>query len=127
MIRSIKEIVQVWADALRSGDYQQAIEDFYNQHDDGSCTHCCLAVALDVLNPSGFKEHQGDCSDLSDYISNIQRKRSGSGYEFTDADREIEELLSWIGTVIGERTLVQMNDSGDFDFNQIAGYLIARL
>lgn len=44
-----------WLAALRSGDYKQGTDRLCTEEDDGT-RFCCLGVALDLLDPSGWKQ-----------------------------------------------------------------------
>jgi hypothetical protein len=94
-----KESLNVWVQALRSGEYRQGRTTLVQQGTDGEKLHCCLGVYADVVNDP--------------------RKEDGfSGDIYTD-----------IGELIGDATVDDLwhwNDKGA-TFNEIAGWIEANL
>ncbi len=102
-----KELAEKWIVALESGEYKQGIEYLFLERN-GEDTYCCLGVLGCVLNARrdymlGFSEHKiGNIIDgLPDVLN--YKYESGSG-----------ELIE---------KLVGINDSGNYDFHQIANWI----
>lgn len=92
----MKEAISTWIAALRSGEYNQAQSSLY---DENSCSFCCLGVYAQVNGLADFKLH-----DFSlDIDQNSIYKEI---YETVDHD------FAW--------SLIRLNDSSGFNFNQIA-------
>lgn len=114
------EIKQLWVDALRSGKYKQGTGQLLEVT--GVYTvHCCLGVLCDIASAGG--------------VISTSRNEFGTKY-----DKEHYTLpakvVEWAGldnndpTVTWEhyqRTLSQINDSGEANFNDIADLIESQL
>jgi hypothetical protein len=89
-----------WVAALRSGEYKQNTDGtLYNRNE---CSHCCLAVAIELLGHS-FKDNFKEADDYKHLPISIQYCEGKAGDH-----------------------LVSMNDSGK-SFEEIADYIEANL
>lgn len=107
-----QEIKEKWVDALRSGNYKQGKSKLRNADN----TFCCLGVLCDVVNPKPWQQY----SDNSwSYQSNVEILPSdlylAAGITCTG---DLKKLVHVGSTTY--LTLAQMNDSGNFSFQQIA-------
>lgn len=108
-----------WLDALRSGRYEQT-EGFLSR----GGGFCCLGVALDLLDPEGWRGEQGSNArasrhgrtgfpspiDLPPEISRVMNART----DITDSNEGIKYTVM--------RFLGHMNDSG-MTFAEIANWI----
>lgn len=147
-IKADPRVKQLWLDALRSGEYSQAIG--YLQTPEG---HCCLGVLCDVAVKEGvipplkvndplapmYYFHEDDAHGRVDGQLPVPVAQwlfggaSGSGLSY-DVDPEVpvpvEELDPEVQHQAGEihiSPLSELNDTFFFDFNQIADVIEAQL
>lgn len=108
------EVKVKWLEALRSGDYAQATQNLGwrepGQASPGPTSYCCLGVLCDI---SGLGRWE-------------LRDPSHHGYWYLDEIGDLpKEVAEWAGLqpVVDTRYLMQLNDSGENDFHQIADYI----
>lgn len=101
-IKLPEEFKRKWIEALRSNLYLQGKEYLYNNKIN---TYCCLGVAGIVCGLT--KEEMNNNEYLNDEI--VPEALYGDGEEDTQT--------------IPVQTLVSMNDSGRYSFNQIADFI----
>ena len=115
----MKEIVKnKWVKALRSGEYDQGKNRLLTVHDNDSKSFCCLGVL---------------CELHAQETGGHWEKERGLKWEYRGQEGVLPgSVMEWSGVsnVNGRATglngsLILMNDSGDYDFNQIAD-LIAK-
>jgi hypothetical protein len=100
-----KEFAENWVKALRSGEYTQGSNFMFNNFTN---TYCCLGVACEVAGHD-LKLKTRDELKVS-YISSLH-------YD----DSSVPTELSFDPEFQGE--LVNMNDSGDYSFSDIADWI----
>lgn len=96
-MESPQELKQRWVEALRSGRYQQG-RGYLRK--DGK--YCCLGVLCDVVDSTGW---DGDTFNE----------------RFSLLPYELKQRLNISNAV--EDKLTDMNDSGDYTFNEIADWI----
>jgi hypothetical protein len=126
------EILKKWIDALRSGKYPQT-----TQVIEDSCGNCCLGVLLKVAGKDDIiKAHKiikaqqtGELEDVeasdpiwAERISETLAREIGAGFLY---DKMIYEGPN-AGLQLVD-ALIDMNDSHDKSFIEIADYLEAQL
>src|SRR3954468_6246696 len=99
-------IKQKWVEALRSGEYKQTQN--YLKDPTG---YCCLGVLAEVC---GMKIISGDTEESSNYFNAIEIDGKGKDYQ---------PLRDLIGNEAEVQNLIDMNDSDDYNFNEIANYV----
>lgn len=113
-----RELKQKWVEALRSGEYLQAQERLKSEEWDeetekptGKESYCCLGVLLDIWGEGRWEDFE---------------------YAYTDSigdtcyvDTELNtDLLEEIGLGYSiQNKLIEMNDTENLSFNEIAGYI----
>ena len=114
---TIKERIQAWIKALRSGEYKQTAQCLKNQYG-----YCCLGVAADLL----VKESAGVCFwELAplqtDYIF---QDPSSNELDATHDSMLPDDTAAKFGLREGEQDLLAgMNDSSRNTFLEIADYI----
>lgn len=96
-----------WVEALRSGRYIQGSDGFLRIGD----RFCCMGVALDLIDPSGWRTqtHQGKCgSDWKDCESSY-------------TGQELRKALALNNHIVTSLTI--LNDVDKMSFEQIAGWI----
>jgi len=96
----MREDLQKWVDALRSGEYIQGYFSLCNKDSEGSIKHCAWGVYADVNK-----------------IGRVKPRTSWDSY-FGCTNRINEELRNRFN--IGWNMIVIMNDEKGYDFNTIA-------
>ncbi len=101
-----KEHIQLWVDALRSGEYQQARSAL--KTDEG---YCCLGVACEV-----YQKEVGDLEVVEGYPAHLYDNRSGV---------LPEKVVTWLNVAgdnptLGRENATALNDFRRWDFNKIA-------
>lgn len=112
-----REIKAEWLKALRSGEYEQ-IAGILKGRDakTGKVGYCCLGVLCDVVDPEGFEDER----------EGVFRHRSYDGLpgEFVDLKAGNDYKTIVIPALPEDQRdfyeLTELNDSGDFTFDQIA-------
>jgi len=115
-----KQNLKLWAEALRSGKYQQAQNSL--KTDDG---YCCWGVACEIsgigfwsrcgyLNYFFVRDNHGDNGNSGNPPPEISHVWAGMGDHSGVFDREGFE-----------NSLIELNDSGEFSFSQIADIIEA--
>ena len=129
-----KELAEEWAAALKSGEYQQGTGGLRPELD----KYCCLGVLCDLY----IKNNPGKAQWLENPCSNGRKSFSVTTMEQA-LDTHTRTVLEWAGLFdrnpglmkdifvegelrghAGEKTLAQLNDSGEFNFNQIADIIL---
>ncbi len=133
-----KELAEEWAAALKSGEYQQGTGGLRPELD----KYCCLGVLCDLYiknNPGKAQWLELPCSNSKCFSVTTMEQAS---------DTPTRTVLEWAGLFdrnptltkdIGKfkggefkgepitlvlSTLAQLNDSGEFNFNQIADIIL---
>lgn len=105
-----KSIMKKWVAALRSGDYVQgrgALRNDFNEF-------CCLGVLCNLhtqVNPEAVKMNTNPEAyfDETGILPEVVQHWAG--------------MKNKVGQIKSEQALTIMNDSGDWDFNQIADFI----
>lgn len=104
-----KEAIKKWTDALRSGKYKQGIGAL-KRVEDGEICHCCLGVACEVFKDElNLKEIEGDLFSFDGERFGLPRIVSNH-----------LEFNYLVGTPNSTFSIVTLNDSGIFTFEEIA-------
>jgi hypothetical protein len=112
-MKPVTENIQKWVDALRSGNYKQGR--FFLRDGD---TYCCLGVLCDIA------EVDADWSD-KDSVSNGVKMFDGSTTHIPKSVQEWAGITSsspsiYIEGLDSREFFTVLNDSGDYNFNDIA-------
>lgn len=99
---------QAWLDALRSGDYKQNY--CYLKSEDG---YCCLGVACDLKGGSWVIDTEKE--DAYDFVYDGKVYKSSMNNSFLGDFLGLDSK--------GMSTLVNMNDSEECNFNEIADWI----
>jgi hypothetical protein len=99
-----KDLKAKWIAALRSGKYEQGRE--YLRKDD---SYCCLGVLCDLVDPNGWV-----------YDSEFYSFHFNSDH---DVDQWLPSSLPEKYGIDRESDLVDLNDTKQYDFNQIADWI----
>lgn len=105
-----KSVMTKWVNALRSGKYKRG-KGKLRKVVCGVERHCCLGVLCDI-SPEASKKWSFD--------------EASKKYEFICADNDTESesiparVMNWAGMESDHRHLAAINDSGKYNFNQIA-------
>ena len=95
-----KSIAMKWVDALRSGKYKQGHNQLYDKETNG---YCCLGVLCKI--------NKIKITDEVDYIEDIR-------------DQKKLSIKSVSGRILGDfncnTSLADLNDSGNYAFDEIA-------
>ena len=110
-----------WSEALRSGKYSQAHEALC----DGE-GYCCLGVLLDIAAPDEWVADP--CSPGAGCVHTVYCANYLTGEEEKRVTYNGGELSNKLLTAFGldqveAETLMVMNDSGEYDFKDIALYI----
>lgn len=100
----MKTLRERWLEALRSGNYKQGRGVLRNKEDE----FCCLGVLCDVAEPDKWKLTQMGSWRCSEFC-----KFFPGEYLIDDAEMEVEF----------SRDLAKLNDSGLYNFNDIADHI----
>ena len=106
-MRTQKRTIQKWCDALRGGEYKQDRKTLQTQNG-----FCCLGVACKVFIPRG----------------KLAKMNSLLGGELPNDQRYSPNWLKDINDDFNDKTRVELtmlNDSGNYNFNEIADLLEA--
>ena len=97
--------LRTWLEALRSGEYRQNIDGILGNHEGG---FCCLGVACKVLDLE-FDWNAQILPELPDYIG------------LYDEEGNVKDGSIIFGdTGLVYSSLIEANDSGNVDFDEIA-------
>lgn len=117
-----KQNLKLWAEALRSGKYQQAQNSL--KTDDG---YCCWGVACEISGlgtwsrcgyVNYFTVNGGSC----ELHANSGNPPPEISYGWAGLNRARDLILDREGF---EHGLIELNDSGEFNFSQIADIIEA--
>jgi hypothetical protein len=120
----IQERRKALYDALLSGDYKQGYNILKHQDEKGTIRHCCLGVAAEVAIIMGCAVEAEFDAILGEYFFNGNREVLdvvlADWYRFPDGnpDVTVADLHGFDGNV--SKTLADLNDSGGYDFAEIA-------
>jgi len=125
-----KELAKEWADALRSGVYEQTQENLRCPIDeDGTLGYCCIGVLCDITKALDWDSREV----LNDDALNLYAEDLG-GYgptsnlnmddlpEYLMEDEELDGFMrAALGMTSGEqKEFIQANDDRNADFMEIA-------
>ena len=87
-IRMPKVLADKWLAALRSGEYQQGVEELESQNEDGSSSYCCLGVLQVVADGKvqPYDERSADTGDDDELPTSKWLK--ARGIVFLDSNRK---------------------------------------
>lgn len=110
------EAKAIWIKALRSGKYSQSYRGLRDNNG-----YCCLGVLMDCFinteNSDAQWQHENtDCYRV--ISSNDKRPSYGLLHQTTKFKKWAGDIPSWI-----ECILINLNDSEQADFNQIANWI----
>lgn len=119
--------VMLWVNALRSGAHDQGRERLTRVEDDGYEFDCCLGVACKVAIDNGVELKV----EVEESINQKYKTYNG------EAEWLPEVVGNWLGVNerdpilhdngLGGITATGLNDNQDYDFEQIANAIEARL
>lgn len=115
-----QEIADLWTEALRSGDYEQATGTLLKTDSGNGETigHCCLGVLCEIAIKQGVKVEK---SEPRRYVDEIDGETFTSFGDVTFDDRGDllpESVMQWAdmksadGALPNEDTLAELNDAG---------------
>jgi hypothetical protein len=109
--------LEEWTRALRSGNYKQGREKLKQQENDGitvTDSFCCLGVAVDIVRPGQWIQHEEDIGGEDDPLVYYDT-------EYTDGgDLLSESMLEEIGMNVRQQgVFAALNDHG-CSFEEIA-------
>ena len=113
----MSEIKKKWVEALRSGDYKQGKTCLKQIDFDGETRHCCLGVLAEIC------EVPNEILGGSLYTFNFPRSDKYMFFRSTALLDKNFEMKHFIYGYSNIRTLMRMNDSGDYTFEDIADYI----
>ena len=99
-------IADKWVKALRSGEYPQGVDALQSTN-----SFCCLGVLCKVGELEGIKVEFMEGKLFGDDLSNQSAIKNWSS---------VQSNMGIFNTTEYLRNLVDINDSGEYDFNQIA-------
>jgi hypothetical protein len=132
---------RLWVEALRSGTFVQARNDFTDNGLEGKSTHCCLAVLTDIAvqqGVPGVRKVQTDGHDDYEYaVESGSGERLLTGAEVAAAEARDAlmwyshdgdlppQVVEWAGLTssnpaIGEASAIERNDGRRESFAMIA-------
>lgn len=110
--RTVKEVYELWLEALRSGKYKQVGGALKDRLATGKMGFCCLGVLCDLAAKDG-----GDKWETSESGGNTIYYKDESG-QLPNVMRKFLKI-----TKNQQAKLVDMNDSEGKKFNDIADYI----
>ena len=110
-----KKLRDEWCAALRSGKYVQGTKGVLRHGNEGPDEYCCIGVLADVIDPKGWGITE-DPEIPIHWCGCIEYLPPGKNGDviFTNRPDDTKTI---------QRKLATMNDSGDHNFNQIAGWI----
>jgi len=104
-----KKLLEKWLEALREGDYKQGGEFLRTSE---NC-YCCLGVLADIHPYLKYESNEHEDS-LGWYTYSVPQ---------SDPDHNEHYLPTYILPLEVQRKLGEMNDSGRYDFSQMADFI----
>lgn len=113
--RTVKEVYELWLEALRSGKYKQVDGALKGRLDTGKMGFCCLGVLCDLAaKDGGDKWEASESSDILYY-----KYESG---QLPDVMRKFLKI-----TEKQQEYLIEMNDNLGAKFPKIADYIETKI
>lgn len=118
-----KEIADIWATALESGDYKQG-KGWLKQQQDGSYSYCCLGVLCELAGlecketTTNCQYSYGDITAIDDYLC---KSDSFLPINFSD-ELKMKHLGAFLSKENEYHRLTTLNDDG-FSFTEIAAVI----
>lgn len=112
----LNDFAKEWVAALRSGKYKQG-KAFLHTVEDGKDSFCCLGVACSLSDVPGVKDanhvkYDHEKAVLPENVRIKLRLSTMGGATFLTKQNDNTRM-----------TLISMNDSGEFSFDQIADFI----